>query len=533
MNKLLVAPSPHIHSGNTTSKLMRGVLIALLPTMVVSVIYYGWAAVYITAVAVASCVGFEWLIEKFLMKKPSTISDGSAVLTGVLLSFNLPVSVPAWLVVLGSLFAIGVAKMSYGGLGRNLFNPALAGRVFLLISFPVMMTTFPLSLRNSPLDNQVIKPFTIETNFLSTDAVSGATPLAQARAAVANGEDIDQAMNNIPISEMLLGNKTGSFGEVATLALLLGFLYMLYKKIITWHIPIYILGTMFVFSSIFWFMDSYHYINPLFQILTGGALLGAIFMATDYVTSPMTRIGMIIYAVMIGIITILIRTWGGYPEGISFAILLMNAATPLLNKIKPPKFGKNMKSSLTNMVIVLASITTLTAAAVGYVYKVTKEPIARTKDKKISAALQEVLPAFKTLEEPVMVKAFPDDTQEVKVYQAKDGDKIVGYAVESYTMNGYSGEIKVLVGFDANKAINKIAVIAQSETPGLGAKIADNAEPFVVQFQGKDPQSFKLSVKADGGDVDAITASTITSKAYVDAVNRAYESVKNNAVSHE
>ncbi|MEG1553538.1 MAG: RnfABCDGE type electron transport complex subunit D [Rikenellaceae bacterium] len=339
-NRLLVAPSPHIHSGNKTSKLMRGVLIALLPTMVVSTIYYGWAAIYITAVAVASCVAFEWLIEKFLLKRPSTIGDGSAILTGVLLSFNLPASVPAWLVILGCLFAIGVAKMSYGGLGCNLFNPALVGRVFLLISFPVMMTTFPLSLRNSPIENVQTQPFEIETNFLSTDAVSGATPLAQARTALARGENIDQSINQISIKDMVLGNRTGSYGEAATLALLLGFLYMLYKKIITWHIPIAILGSMFLFSAIFWLIDPLHYINPIFQILTGGALLGAIFMATDYVTSPMTHIGMLIYGVMIGVITILVRTWGGYPEGISFAILLMNAATPLLNKIKPVKFGK-------------------------------------------------------------------------------------------------------------------------------------------------------------------------------------------------
>lgn len=340
INRLFVAPSPHIHSGNKTSKLMIGVLIALLPTMVVSTIFYGWAAIYITAVAVASCIGFEWLIGKFLMKRPSTISDGSAILTGVLLSFNLPASVPAWVVILGSLFAIGIAKMSYGGLGRNLFNPALAGRVFLLISFPAMMTTFPLSLRNTPLDNQVIKPFVIETNFLSTDAVSGATPLAQARESVAQGGTIDQSINQISIKEMLLGNKTGSYGEVATLALLLGFLYMLYKKIITWHIPISILASMFIFSGILWFIDPLHNINPVFQLLTGGALLGAIFMATDYVTSPMTKVGMLIYGVMIGVITIVIRTWGDYPEGISFAILIMNAATPLLNKIKSKKFGE-------------------------------------------------------------------------------------------------------------------------------------------------------------------------------------------------
>ena len=338
-NKLLVAPSPHIHSGNSTKQLMHGVLIALLPALVVSIIFFGWASLYVTAVAVASCVFFEWFIQKFMLKRPISIMDSSAILTGVLLSFNLPATVPVWLVVLGSLFAIGVAKMSYGGLGSNVFNPALAGRVFLLISFPVLMTTYPIPEGN--IMNVEAKTFQCETNILSSDAVTGATPLSEARAIVAQGGELNKDMNMVTVKNMLLGIKGGSHGEVAVLALLLGFAYMLYKKIISWHIPVVILLTMFVFSGIIYLFDTAHYLNPLFHLLTGGAMLGAIFMATDYVTSPMTHLGMIIYAVMIGVITILIRTWGGYPEGMSFAILLMNAATPLLNKIKPVKFGNN------------------------------------------------------------------------------------------------------------------------------------------------------------------------------------------------
>ncbi|MBE9487833.1 MAG: RnfABCDGE type electron transport complex subunit D [Bacteroidetes bacterium] len=336
-NKLLVAPSPHIHSGNSTKQLMHGVLIALLPALVVSIIFFGWASLYVTAVAVASCVFFEWFIQKFMLKRPISIMDSSAILTGVLLSFNLPATVPVWLVILGSLFAIGVAKMSYGGLGSNVFNPALAGRVFLLISFPVLMTTYPIPEAN--VMNVETKAFQCETNILSLDAVTGATPLAEARAIVAQGGELNTNMNLVTVKNMLLGVKGGSHGEVAVLALLLGFAYMLYKKIISWHIPVTILLTMFAFSGIIYFFDTAHYLHPLFHILTGGAMLGAIFMATDYVTSPMTHLGMIIYAVMIGVITILIRTWGGYPEGMSFAILLMNAATPLLNKVKPVKFG--------------------------------------------------------------------------------------------------------------------------------------------------------------------------------------------------
>lgn len=339
-NKLLVAASPHVHSGNSTAKLMRGVLVALLPALCISVVFYGWAALYVTAVSVISCVVFEWLIQKFLIKGPLTVNNYSAILTGVLLAFNLPSSVPAWLVILGSLFAIGVGKMAYGGLGRNLFNPALVGRVFLLISFPALMTTFPLTDVNSDISVYNPQPFKTETNFLSADAVTGATPLTLTRAAVAKGEPVNEVMEDYKISDFLFGSRAGSYGEVAALALLLGFVYMLYKKIITWHIPVYILLTMFLFSGVLWLYDPATHLNPIYQIATGGALLGAIFMATDYVTSPMTKRGVLIYAIGIGVITILIRTWGGYPEGMSFAILLMNAATPLLNKLKPKRFGE-------------------------------------------------------------------------------------------------------------------------------------------------------------------------------------------------
>lgn len=325
-NKLLVSPSPHIHSGNSTHRLMRDVLIALVPVFAATIFFYGVSALYVTFVAVLSCLIFELIIGKYILKLGNTLNDYSAVITGVLLGFNLPSSAPWWMIAIGALVAIGVGKMTFGGLGTNLFNPALVGRVFLLISFPATMTVFP-----SP------------ENYI--DAVTGATPLTYIKEALAAGQPLSKVMENFSAGMMLVGNKAGSIGEIASFALIIGGAYMLIRKVITWHIPVAVIGSMFVFSGILWLCNDELYLNPFFQILSGGALLGAIFMATDYVTSPMSAKGMIIYGIGIGVITILIRTWGSYAEGISFAILIMNAATPLLNKYtKPKRFGEKIKA---------------------------------------------------------------------------------------------------------------------------------------------------------------------------------------------
>lgn len=309
----IVSPSPHLHSGDSTQRLMRDVLIALSPAFAFSIWVYGLPAFYTTATAVVSCMVFEWAITRLMLKRSSSLSDYSAALTGLLLAFNLPAEISPWLVVLGSLVAIGVAKMSFGGLGRNIFNPALVGRVFLLVSFPVQMTTF------------------------TVNGVSGATPLALAKGAAWTGE-----MPTFDMSSMMLGmDKGGSLGEIAGILLLLGGVYLLVRKVITWHIPVCVLGSMAIFAAILWSVDASKYASPMFQIFAGGAILGAIYMATDYVTSPMSRSGMVVYGVGIGVITMLIRTWGAYPEGMSFAILIMNGAVPLINMyMKPKRFGK-------------------------------------------------------------------------------------------------------------------------------------------------------------------------------------------------
>jgi electron transport complex protein RnfD len=331
INLLNVSPSPHAHGTDTTRKLMLGVVVALLPALFTSIFYFGWGAVIVSATSVISCLLFEYLIQRFILRKPVSITDGSALVTGLLLAFNLPSNIPVHIVVIGSFVAIAVAKMTFGGLGNNPFNPALVGRVFMLISFPVHMTSWPV-------------PAGFSTGY--TDAITGATPLAIIKEGLKNGESISQLVTQIPTpAQMFLGNIGGSLGEVSAIALLIGFAWLLIRKIITWHIPASIIGSVLIFTTILWLTDPEKFANPMFHILAGGVLLGAIFMATDYVTSPMNPKSMIIYGCCIGIITVIIRVWGAYPEGVSFAILIMNAFVPLMNAyIKPKRFGEVVKN---------------------------------------------------------------------------------------------------------------------------------------------------------------------------------------------
>lgn len=325
MSKLLtISPSPHIHSGDSVNKIMYSVILALLPAFIWSVMMFGLDSVRVTLLAIAACVGFEYIIQKYILQKAPQIMDGSAVLTGILLAFNVPSSVPSWMIIVGSLVAIGIAKMPYGGLGNNPFNPALVGRVFMLISFPVQMTSWP-----APGTSGV-------------DAVTTATPLAILKEGLKNGQPVNEIASNLPSNmDLFLGSMAGSLGEISVAALLLGGLFMLIRKVITWHIPVSMMAGVALFSGIFWMIDPSHYANPLFHLMTGGVILGAFFMATDMVTSPMNAKAQLIFGAGIGVLTMLIRMWGAYPEGVSFAILIMNAMVPLLNRyVKPKRFGE-------------------------------------------------------------------------------------------------------------------------------------------------------------------------------------------------
>jgi len=330
-NLLTVSHSPHEYTSESVQKIMYRVLIAMLPAFAVSLIFFGLGALIVTAVAVVSCMLFEYLIARFLLKIKPSLWDGSAAVTGVLLAFNVPSNLPVWMIVVGSLVAIGVAKMSFGGLGKNPFNPALAGRVFLLISFPAQMTSWPKA---------------VESRFAYLDATTGATPLGILKEGLKNGQPMSDLMKDLPeYSQMFLGNMSGSLGEISALALLIGGLYLIWKKVITWHIPVSILGTVVLFTGLLWLINPDQYTDPLFHLLAGGIMLGAIFMATDMVTSPMTPAGQIIFGIGIGFITCLIRIFGAYPEGVSFAILIMNALVPLIDKyVKPKRFGEVRKN---------------------------------------------------------------------------------------------------------------------------------------------------------------------------------------------
>jgi len=331
---LTVSGSPHIHGDSSVKKIMYTVVMAMVPAMLVSVYFFGLDALRVLLISSLACLFFEWLIQKYLIKAPVTINDGSALVTGILLAFNVPSNLPIWILLIGAFISIGMGKMSFGGLGKNPFNPALVGRVFLLISFPVQMTSWPApkllfgSITSSP------------------DAMGGATPLGFLKEGLKN-QTVPELMKDMPDYAMeLIGFMGGSLGEVSVIALLLGAIYMLAKKVITWEIPTAYIGSVIIFTGILWLVNPDMYISPVFHLLTGGLILGAFFMATDMVSSPISSKGQILFGIGAGVITILIRIWGAYPEGVSFAILIMNAFTPLINRgFKPKRFGEKIQSA--------------------------------------------------------------------------------------------------------------------------------------------------------------------------------------------
>lgn len=303
-NLLHLSASPHIHSGRSTASIMRDVLIALLPATVAGVVIFGLRALLVVAVCVISSVLFEALFNR-LVKKDQTVGDLSAAVTGLLLALNLPANIPIWQCVIGSLFAIVLVKCLFGGIGCNLVNPAIAARVFMIVSFGSMA---------------------VQAMPTIVDTASGATPLAQ----IAAG-------GSPKLSDLLLGTTGGTVGETCAVALLIGFVYLLIRRVITWHIPVSFVGSVFLFSL---FMEDFSVMTALSLVLSGGLLLGAIFMATDYVTSPATAFGKIVFGFGAGLLTFMIRYFGIYPEGVSFAILLMNILTPYIEKLTARKiFG--------------------------------------------------------------------------------------------------------------------------------------------------------------------------------------------------
>lgn len=319
----VLAPSPHFRSKMTIESAMYGVILALLPGIAIGVYYFGPNALRVLFLSVVGCLFFEGLALKIRGRDLSPLLDGSAICTGLLLAMNVPSILPSWMVLMGAAVAIGLGKQVYGGLGYNPFNPALVARIFLLISYPVAMTSWP-----EP------KPFSFYL-----DAVTKATPLGDMKTTVMMTGTIGESAK-VGLIDPLIGNVGGSLGEISAIALLIGGIYLLVRKIITWHIPVSFLATVFLMTGVFWLINPERYASPSFHLVTGGLMLGAWFMATDYVTSPVSGKGMIIFGVGCGLITVFIRLFGGYPEGVAFAILLMNGATPIIDQYTRPRvFG--------------------------------------------------------------------------------------------------------------------------------------------------------------------------------------------------
>ena len=315
-----------MHSPASTNRIMLDVVIALLPALLVSFLFYGWSELLVIAVSAVSCVGLEWLIARFVMKRPELFSGSSALVTGLLLAMNLPTTSPWWMIVVGAVVAIGIAKMSFGGLGQNIFNPAITARVFLLISFPVQMTNWAMP----------------ASGFIAADAVSGATPLGIIKEGIKSGLPIPEILEANGMSAVsILRDIGGSGGEISAVALLVGFVYLLIRKVVKPWIPLSIICTIALISLIFHGIDPDRFTGVAFNLVTGGVLLGAFFMATDYVTSPVSNWGGVVFGVGIGLIVMMIRYFGSYPEGMSFAILIMNCFVPLINRaFHQKKYGR-------------------------------------------------------------------------------------------------------------------------------------------------------------------------------------------------
>ncbi len=319
----MVSPSPHAHSGDTVQRIMLTVIAALMPALVAAVIFFGLDAIRLTATCVATCVLSEALVRR-TMKRDIGITDLSAAVTGILLAFNLPPTLPTWMAVVGSLCAIVIAKQLYGGIGYNIFNPALIGRTALLVSFPVAMTTWAVPMQG----------------FCVPDAVTTATPLGAWKTAWTTGSAPAGYFASFPLGALIVGNRPGCMGETSVVALALGAVILLWRRCITWHVPLAFVGTVAVFAAILNAGNPGRHLPVAYHVFSGGLFLGAFFMATDMVTTPVTRRGMLVFGAGCGILTMVIRTWGGYPEGVSFSILIMNALTPLINRLTRPRvFG--------------------------------------------------------------------------------------------------------------------------------------------------------------------------------------------------
>ena len=536
---LKVSASPHVRSKDNTSDIMFDVVLALVPATAFGLYLHGWYAALLVAVCIGSCVGFEALYQACMHKKV-TVGDFSAVVTGLLLAMNLPPEFPIWMAILGSAFAIIVVKQLFGGLGQNFMNPALGARCFLLIAFSRYMTAFVY------------------------DGVSTATPLAILK----NGASVN-------IKDMFLGYTAGTIGETSTAALLIGAVYLLIKRVISPKIPLIYIGTFAVCIAIYAVTKNYNVAEFVAaHICGGGLMLGAWFMATDYVTSPITSKGKVVYAVMLGLLTFVLRIFGGSAEGVSYAIIISNLFVPLIERVTVPKaFGEGadidkkdkkkkekntdeiknadtdteekkakedkpkQKMNVKGIVKAIAAIfviTVIMGAALGAVYSITKKPIADAEEKAKQEAYAEVFPDAAQIEtftedeinlsdvNKVMAsRGYGDNTiDEISVVADADG-MFTGFIILVTNHSGYGGDIQLAVGVSLDYSIKGIAFLTINETAGLGME-AQNKE-FLDQFIGKQvlQYSYTKTGSTSDSEIDALSGATITTSAVVDAVNTA------------
>lgn len=541
---LKVSSSPHVRSKDSTSDIMFDVILALVPATVFGIYQFGWYAGLLVAVCIATSVLAEFIYEKG-MKKKITVSDFSAVLTGLLIALNLPPELPVWMAMLGCVFAIIVVKQLFGGLGQNFMNPALGARCFLLLAFSRYMTKFVY------------------------DGVATATPLATLKA----GGKVD-------IMDMFIGRTAGTIGEVSAAALLVGGLYLLIKRIISPRIPLFYIGTFAICIVIYAVVKDKDVLDfTLAHLCGGGLMLGAWFMATDYVTSPITPNGKIIFGIMLGLLTFVLRIFGASAEGVSYAIIISNLFVPLIERVTVPKafgegaelkgkenkkaekaakdtenadvkdtvveekltedaaFEKEAKQKMDvkgifKAVVALFIITAIMGAGLGIAYNITKKPIEKVNEKAKQDAYKEVFPDAETVDmlgeevdydivnEVLKGAGYKSDKLE-EIGVASKGGVPAGFILVMTNSDGYGGDIKMVVGVKLDGSISGLSFLEINETAGLGMQA--NTDEFKKQFINKQGLfKYTKTGAMDPREIDALSGATITTSAVVEGVNACY-----------
>lgn len=538
---LKISSSPHVRSKDTTSDIMFDVIIALIPATVVGLYNFGIHAAVLVAVCILSCVGFEALYQ-LGMKKKVTVLDFSAAVTGLLLALNLPPELPIWMAIVGSAFAIIVVKQLFGGLGQNFMNPALAARCFMLLSFSKQMTTFVY------------------------DGVTTATPLT-----------VLKQGGTVGLRDMFLGFTGGTIGETSVVALLIGAVYLLIKRVISPKIPLIYIGTFTIAIVIYAAVTDKAVVDfTLAHLCGGGLMLGAWFMATDYVTSPITSAGKVVYGIILGLLTFVLRIFGSGAEGVSYAIIISNILVPLIEKVTVPKsFGEGAElldkyghkkpasnkednedgtekasangeeaakpeaskskfdvKGIVKAIVAIFVITVVMGAALGIVYNITKEPIEQANEKAKQEAYQEVMPnatsfmslaenesEYDGMNEVLHANGFPSDNINEICMAAGENGMVAGFVITVTNSDGYGGDIKMVVGVNASKEITGVSFLEINETVGLGMEAT--SQEFRDQFMGYMGHGFTYTKTGavNTGEIDALSGATITTSAVTDGIN--------------